>query len=117
MGVGKPKELGVGRRIRAWRIERGLTQEQLAKRCGLKSASNIYRYERNQVLPGVLTLVRIAEALDVPVDALVRDNPIAYPGVSDQLNRFVQQMSSVEPNLQAVALAAARAVAETAKDN
>tara|TARA_R110000787_G_scaffold110809_13_gene219626 strand:+ start:4126 stop:4470 length:345 start_codon:yes stop_codon:yes gene_type:complete len=57
--------------IRAARRARGLTQENLAERINRTSAS-LSNLERAHALPSLDTLILIAEALDVPLDALVQ---------------------------------------------
>lgn len=56
----------VGKSIRRWRIKRGMTQQELADRTGMKQ-STISRLEaaRNPHAPGIDTLQRVAKALRV----------------------------------------------------
>lgn len=58
-----------GRRVRELRQERGLSQEQLAQKCGLHRnyVGGIERGERN---PSLRNIVRIARALSVTVPEL-----------------------------------------------
>ncbi len=56
--------------IRAFREWRGLTQEELARKVG-SSKSYVSQLETRRRMPGVKTLRRIAEALDVPVELLM----------------------------------------------
>lgn len=57
--------MAIGQRIRQLREERGLTQDELAKRCGYKSRSSINKIELSRSLP--LDKVEIiAKALSVP---------------------------------------------------
>ena len=59
-----------GERLRRFRRERQLTQVQLAKRLGT-DASYVARLETGKIgSPGLESLHRIAEALDLPVSAL-----------------------------------------------
>lgn len=60
----------IGARIRKLRLERQLTQEQLGERAGLDPAE-LSRYERGKRTPGLENLARIAEALGLPLPALV----------------------------------------------
>ena len=64
----------LGKRIRALREHRGLTQEELASRCGI-SVSFASLLERGERSPSYETLVQIAKALEVPVQELFRDGP------------------------------------------
>jgi transcriptional regulator with XRE-family HTH domain len=56
----------VGRRIRAIRKRRGLTQEQLAARIE-RSAETVSALERGRNMPTLGILRRLAVALDVPI--------------------------------------------------
>ena len=64
----------LGRTIRRLRKQRGLSQELLSERASmhLNHVSSIERGERN---PGVLSLLKIARALDVPITALFDEFP------------------------------------------
>ena len=62
----------VGRNIARILQDRGMSQAELARRSG-ESQMNISRIIRGQNEPLVSTVARIAEALDVLVDVLLRD--------------------------------------------
>lgn len=66
------KQFGVN--LRACRLERGLTQEQLADRAALDRTyiSGIERGERN---PSLVNLARLAEALQIPLFELMKRLP------------------------------------------
>ena len=63
--------LYIGDRLRDLRKRRLLTQEQLAARSGVGIAT-IVRVERNQVEPRGSTIRKLAEALDVEPEELVK---------------------------------------------
>lgn len=63
----------VGERIRTVRLHRELTQEQLANAVGIDRRS-IHRYETARRDPALSMLVRIADALNVPLWLLVSDS-------------------------------------------
>jgi transcriptional regulator with XRE-family HTH domain len=63
---------GLGKRVAAYRITRGLKVSELAREVGV-SSSLISQIERQQSQPSVSTLFALAEALDVPVDAFFED--------------------------------------------
>ncbi|WP_019059923.1 helix-turn-helix domain-containing protein [Streptomyces prunicolor] len=60
----------VGERIRTVRLHRKLTQEQLANEIGIDRRS-VHRYETARRDPALSMLLRIADALDVPLELLV----------------------------------------------
>lgn len=64
----------VGEHIRKARKDAGLTQNQLAARLAI-SYVNISQLERGERNPGVETLQRIADALDIPVGELLGTVP------------------------------------------
>lgn len=57
--------------VRHFRKHRALSQEQLAERAEI-SVDMVSRIERAITNPTLLTLVRLARALDVPLHELVR---------------------------------------------
>lgn len=61
-----------GRRLRALRRERGLTQIQLAERCGIDNKT-ISRAENGRYAISIDQVARLARALDVPPWRLFRD--------------------------------------------
>jgi transcriptional regulator with XRE-family HTH domain/quercetin dioxygenase-like cupin family protein len=67
---------GLGRRVAAYRIARGMKVTQLAREVGV-SSSLISQIERQQSQPSVSTLFALAEALDVPVDAFFEEGHAA----------------------------------------
>ena len=103
-------DLRIGDRVRRWRHVRALSQEQLAERCNLPSGTSIYRYESNRVVPGVEILTRIAEVLEVPIDALVLEQPRAMPELPDDLLDLLSSLLRETPETRRMAVAAANAV-------
>lgn len=63
----------VGDRIRAIRMERGLTQKELGELCGMADSA-IRRYESNRGNPTQKTLLKIAKALGVHLRDLSDDS-------------------------------------------
>lgn len=59
-----------GARLREVRLARGLTQGDLAQRCGTSVAA-ISHIERGTKVPTLTTLVRLADALECRVTKLV----------------------------------------------
>jgi len=82
----------IGERIRALRKERGMTQKQVAEKCGMADSA-IRKYESGSQTPKVETLQRIADALNVPLFSLLgsvsRTDPdfqmvMEYTGLTEQ---------------------------------
>ncbi|GAA2389154.1 hypothetical protein GCM10010420_10860 [Streptomyces glaucosporus] len=58
--------------LRTLRKERGLTRTTLAVRIGV-SHDSVKAFERGKIRPSLRTLARLAEVLDVPMDAFFTD--------------------------------------------
>lgn len=63
----------VGKRIRKVRILRGLSQDELAKRCGYKSRSAINKIETGINVP-IYKLKIITEMLNIDVTIILNEN-------------------------------------------
>lgn len=61
---------GLGERLRAWRKERGITQDQMAARL-IVHRTTYLRYESDQSEPPLETLCRIADILSCTTDDLL----------------------------------------------
>ncbi len=63
-----------GRNVRQWRTKQGLSQEELALESGMKRSyvSDLERGTRN---PSIKAIARLAAALDVEPDILLRAKP------------------------------------------
>jgi transcriptional regulator with XRE-family HTH domain len=59
-------------KLKQARNQKGLTQGQLAKRAGTDS-QRISKYERGVLVPTTAILVKLADALDVSIDYLLRE--------------------------------------------
>ena len=61
------ERLRIGQRIAELRKEQGMTQTQLAERCGLQQA-HIARIETGRYSVGLDTLAQIADAMGMTID-------------------------------------------------
>lgn len=77
----------IGERIRALRLDAGMTQEELAQRIGLKK-QNISRYENSRVEPNIRTAKRIAEALGVSLEEMAVGVTVSDTPISSELEQF-----------------------------
>ncbi len=73
---GKEAEsVDVGQRLRILREERSISMRALARRSGL-SANALSMIERGLTSPSVSTLNKLATALEVPITAFFRQEPV-----------------------------------------
>lgn len=63
----------IGEKIKLERQKLGLTQKELGEKCGIASSA-IGRYERDVVVPGIASVWKIAEALNLPSAYLLNDD-------------------------------------------
>jgi transcriptional regulator with XRE-family HTH domain len=89
---------GIGRRLAAFRLERGMRVSDLAREVGV-SASLVSQIERGLSRPSVSTLFAIAQALGVAVDAFFRETPPEpesppAPPATDHEERYVVRRAS-----------------------
>ncbi|MFY1632425.1 helix-turn-helix domain-containing protein [Solwaraspora sp. WMMB335] len=88
---------GIGRRLAAYRAQRGVRVSDLARSAGV-SASLVSQIERGQSRPSVSTLFAFAEALDLPVDAFFREmTPGVEPVSNGAVGRSVAHQAAAEP--------------------
>jgi len=63
----------IGKKIRLYRNEKGLTQAELAQECGDKDWSQISRMERGLVNFTISYLFLLAKILGIPVERFLED--------------------------------------------
>lgn len=81
----------LGYRIKSIRTQRGMAQNELAKRIN-KSKSAVCGYESEAQVPPLEVLVSIASVLNVSLDYLVgfeREEPISLANLTSQQKRIV----------------------------
>jgi len=86
-----------GKRLRALRDERGLTQRELAERLDAE-VPQISRYETGAYLPNAETLVTIAKALHVDLDRLLLGRADGKPADDVPIKdlRLLERMKELE---------------------
>ena len=111
-GMISMNQKAVGRRIKAAREQKRLTQEQLAELVDL-SPMHVSVIERGVKLPKLETLINIANVLDVSADVLLQDV------VNNQTKLFASEASELIKQLpredQRRVLAALRSFVESTK--
>jgi transcriptional regulator with XRE-family HTH domain len=73
----KPENL-IGRKIRALRVLRGMTQEAMADEIGM-SFGNLGKIERGEIDPNTESLYKIAKSLEVDISELFEDDVVGEP--------------------------------------
>ena len=90
--------MSIGERIKAIRVEHGLSQLELGNRCvpPMKDVQ-IRKYERGEVKPKMENAVRIAYALGVPVSELYGEewDQADYEARTEHYPPFLQYLSSL----------------------
>lgn len=61
----------LGQNIKRIRLEKGISQVELAHKCEFEKG-NMYRIEAGKTNPTFTTLLRVANALDVPIEEIVK---------------------------------------------
>jgi transcriptional regulator with XRE-family HTH domain len=83
-----------GERITYGRKQKKLTQNDLVKTVGT-SGVIIGKYERNEIKPSIDTAAKIAEALNVTIDYLVKD--AEYQNIDDATLKRMQNIEKLTP--------------------
>ena len=73
----------IGRRIKAARVSLDMTQERLAEKVNL-SPSHLSNIETGTTKVSLSTIVKLANALHVPVDSLLADSVVQSKAVFEQ---------------------------------
>lgn len=71
-------EVSIGTRLKALRLQAGLTQIQLCQAAGVLQGV-FTRYERDKEVPSAPRLAAIAKALGVTVEDILDDSPLPEP--------------------------------------
>jgi transcriptional regulator with XRE-family HTH domain len=85
--------LGIGKRLKKLRMERGLTQKKLAAEIkGGVDYTYIGKIERDEKFPSLKILQRISEAFSVPIYYFFRDEPdtVVYVNCSAELGDLIR---------------------------
>lgn len=94
--------LNIGERIRAFRLQRGLSQGDIEQRTGLLRCY-LSRVENGHTVPSLQTLARIATALEIPLSDFFAENdgPAVHgiPQLSEDAVTFLTQMRQYAASL------------------
>ncbi len=79
--------MNFGQKLRRLREERGISQQELAKRLGYKSNSYIYDIERGDFIPSDEKIKRLAKALMIPsfrIKEILFESKLESLGIKDR---------------------------------
>ena len=74
----------IGESIKHYRLQKQMTQEKLAAELNI-SFQAISKWERNESLPDVTIVARLAEILNVTCDALLTENSCFTESMIDEI--------------------------------
>ena len=83
-----------GERITYARKQKKMTQNDLGKAVGT-SGDIIGKYERNEIKPSIDTAAKIAEALSVTIDYLVKEGE--YQNIDNETLKRMTQLEKLSP--------------------
>jgi transcriptional regulator with XRE-family HTH domain len=92
----------IGSTIRAFRLQKGLSQGDIEKKTGLLRCY-LSRVENGHTVPSLDTLSKIASALDLPITQFFADDALSQQvnpqKLSDEELRFLTQIRRYSSNL------------------
>ena len=92
----------IGTTIRAYRLQKGLSQGDIEKKTGLLRCY-LSRVENGHTVPSLDTLSKIAQALDLPIAQFFADDSLGHQfntqKLSDEELRFLTQIRRYSTNL------------------
>jgi transcriptional regulator with XRE-family HTH domain len=102
----------LGLRMQAFRLERRLTQEQLAEKLG-RSVETISNLERGISMPSNATLDRLARALDVSINDLLIERAARGKGHPIEFFQATELLRMMDERKLRLALAILKSVAKS----
>ncbi|WP_315080835.1 helix-turn-helix transcriptional regulator [uncultured Clostridium sp.] len=93
--------MSIGEKIKELRKLKGLTQEELANKCGL-SKNGLWNYENNKRNPNTEILERIAKVLGVPLYKLIVNEKVNGEEETLKRNQIKQEVVEVTNYFEAV---------------
>lgn len=70
--------MSIGESIRTHRLEKGLSQEELAMRCRI-GTQKLVKFEANELIPNLQVILNLSSALDCPASELIEQLTPAGP--------------------------------------
>jgi transcriptional regulator with XRE-family HTH domain len=100
---GRKTQMNIGETIRAFRLQKGMSQGDIEKRTGLLRCY-LSRVENGHTVPSLETLARIANAMDLPLarffsEASADNGGKPVPQLAEDEVRFLSQIRRFSPSL------------------
>ena len=86
--------MSIGKRIKEIRLEKGMTQKELAEKCGMFDSA-LRRIENGKQNPKIETIERIIEALNIPFTDIIDDDELRL-SVNKHFKETEQILDAVE---------------------
>lgn len=81
----------IGKRIKDLRTDQDLSQQKLANRAGITTRVSISKYENGTSIPDLITLEKIARALNTTISYLIGESD--YPKIQDEIFTYPQNLT------------------------
>ncbi len=94
------ENISFAKNLRRFRLEKGMTQEQLAEELGI-SPQSVSRWECGNTMPDVMLLPKLARIYGVTVDDLFREDSIGYANYAQRLLAVYEASGRTEDFLSA----------------
>lgn len=85
----------IGLKIRAFRLEAGLTQEKLAEELGI-TFQQVQKYERGATKVNLVKLQQLAEVLKIPMSAFFHEGSYSAFQLSDEEKQLIQAFRKIK---------------------
>ena len=110
--------MSIGERIKARRLELGMTQSELAKKLGYTDRASVSRVEAGQINLPQSRIVQFAEALRVSPSYIMgweiedKKNPVTEDGMSDDQRKLMRFVETVPAEKAALLLKVMKSILE-----
>lgn len=91
----------IGEKIKHFRSKKGITQERIASELHI-SYQAVSKWERNESLPDVIMIPKLAEILDVSCDALLIEDIVSTTMDIDKILSDIREQNRIEIQIEAL---------------
>ncbi|KMY43327.1 XRE family transcriptional regulator [Bacillus sp. FJAT-27916] len=91
--------MSIGENIRKHRLEKGLSQEELAMRSRI-GTQKLEKFEANELIPNLQVILNLSSALECPASELIEQiTPTGPCDIDDELQSLIQEMGQKKAKL------------------